>query len=198
MARDAGGNRSGPAARALLSLVLGTALLVWPAWPVGALAALQRSLLLPFDGATDVRIEEVVVTRDMRGEPKDLRMTATLSIPGRTAPAAIVVGEISVGATLQSVMIFGAVLLLVPVAAAREWPLRLAISLPCLAIVEFATTSLQLLAPVAAARSRLDTGVEHSWMVAWSRWIESGGRIALAVTAALCVVAAAASLSRCR
>lgn len=106
-------------------------------------------------------------------------------------PQMRLVGKLQVAAVAESPLIFWTLLLLWPAASYRQRLARLAVGVPAFLSLEAATTVCQLLNPLAYGSAVL-SGVRDPltpWE-RWSRFLEAGGRVAIALTAALLTIAA--------
>jgi len=115
----------------------------------------------------------------VRAQPNDLR------------PSGRVVSKLQVAAVVELPIIFWTLMLVWPAASFRQRFLRVAIGAPVFLALEAATTVCQLLGPLAGMSHILagDSDPLTSWEI-WSRFLEAGGRIVLASTAALFAIAA--------
>jgi hypothetical protein len=104
-------------------------------------------------------------------------------------PAAKLVGKLQVAAVIESPMIFWTMLLLWPAVSYRQRLARLALGIPVFLSLEAATTVCQLLNPLAYASAVLAGNPDPMtpWE-SWSRFLEEGGRVALAFGTALLTV----------
>lgn len=106
-------------------------------------------------------------------------------------PVARVVSRLQVAAVVESPVVFWTLVALWPMGSVRRRFGVLLLGLPVFMALETATTVCQLLNPLAygsavlAGNSSPLTGWER-----WSRFVEGGGRVALAVAAAILTVAA--------
>ncbi len=137
------------------------------------------------------QIDRVGVRRALPDAPAQLELRATVSRSVEDPrPAALLIGKIPVAAAAQAPAVFWTLLALWPVRTARERRVLLLGGVPGYLALEAATTASQLLVPLAYASAALagaplrPTSWEH-----WSRFLEAGGRIALAVVLALGIVA---------
>ena len=110
------------------------------------------------------------------------------------APAAKLVSKLQVAAVAESPVIFWTILLVWPAGAGRERLSRLALGIPVFLLLEAATTVCQLMNPLAYASAVLAgepdpvTPWEH-----WSRFLEEGGRVVLALAVAAVTATAVGS-----
>lgn len=105
-------------------------------------------------------------------------------------PAARLVSKLQVAAVTQSPVIFWSVLLAWPMRGWRQRLKLLLLGVPMLLALEAATSVCQLLTPFAYVSALLSGHANHtSGWEHWSRFLEEGGRVVLALGAALCVVA---------
>ncbi len=105
-----------------------------------------------------------------------------------STPVAVVTNHVNVGGIAQVPIVLFALLLVWPARSMRERALRGLFALPALAMLELATTTLQLVAPLLALGTELQWQDERSWLSGWSAFLESGGRIALAAVVALTII----------
>ncbi|HKT73933.1 MAG TPA: hypothetical protein VJQ47_13660 [Steroidobacteraceae bacterium] len=105
-------------------------------------------------------------------------------------PGAIIESSIHVGATIQSPLVFWSLVLGWPAASLRQRWGRFIAAVPVFLCLEAVTTVCQLLAPLGQASAVLD-GVADP-VTGWDRWgrfMEAGGRILLALTGSVAVIA---------
>ena len=119
-----------------------------------------------------------------------LRLTGTVREGAQASqPAAKLISKLQVAAVAESPVVFWMLLSLWPLRSGRERLGLLALGIPVFLFLETATTVCQLLNPLAYASAVLAgnpnpvTGWER-----WSRFLEAGGRVALAVAAALITI----------
>jgi len=104
-------------------------------------------------------------------------------------PAAKLVSKLQVAAVVMSPIVYWTLLLAWPVRSLRERLAALAIGIPVFLCLEAATTVCQLLDPLAYASAILSGDRNPvTWWEHWSRFLEAGGRIALALIAAIFAV----------
>ena len=105
-------------------------------------------------------------------------------------PQMRLVGKLQVAAVAESPLIFWTLLLLWPAASYRQRLARLALGVPIFLSLEAATTVCQLLNPLAYGSAVLagEPDPLTSWE-RWSRFLEAGGRVAIALAAALVTIA---------
>lgn len=106
-------------------------------------------------------------------------------------PRMRLVGKLQVAAVVESPVIFWTLLLLWPAASHRQRLVRLALGVSVFPFLESATTVCQLLNPLAYASAVLagERDPVTPWEL-WSRFLEAGGRVAVALVAALITIAA--------
>jgi hypothetical protein len=139
---------------------------------------------------------DVIVGKDETGQVTVLRLDAIVRrMRDDPAPAAIVNSGLHLGAVAQNPVIFWSVLLLWPVRLiGPRWRVLL-VGAPLFLGLEAVTTVCQLLNPLADASAVLaGDAVPFTAWEGWSRFLESGGRFALALGAGLLTLAAAAAL----
>lgn len=105
-------------------------------------------------------------------------------------PQMRLVGKLQVAAAAESPVIFWTLLLLWPAASYRQRLARLTLGVPIFLSLEAATTVCQLLNPLAYGSAVLagEPDPLTSWE-RWSRFLEAGGRVAIALAAALVTIA---------
>lgn len=116
---------------------------------------------------------------------------------GDAQPAARLVGKLQVAAVVESPVIFWTLLLLWPAYSYKQRFARLALGIPVFLSLEAATTVCQLLNPFGYASAVL--AGERDPLTLWDRWsrfLEAGGRIAIALAAALMTIAVIQLLGR--
>lgn len=114
-------------------------------------------------------------------------------------PSFRMTGKLQVAAVAQGPLIFWTVLALWPAPTLRRRLLMLAVGVPIFVLLEAATTVCQLLNPLAWASAVLAGGRDPVtvWEY-WSRFLEDGGRLSLALLAAvLTTVIAARAVAAC-
>ena len=124
---------------------------------------------------------------------KALRLTGFFyDRAGDSQPAGQIDAELQVAAVAESPLVFWTVLALWPVGSLRGRFVVLLFGVPIFLGLEASTTVFQLLSPLAygSAVAAGDPQPSTGWD-GWSRFIENGGRIALALTGAMLTVAAA-------
>ncbi len=131
-------------------------------------------------------IERVEVVPSPSGLGAVLRLTGEVSkYVAAVKPSARLVSKLQVAAVIESPAIFWTTLLIWPAASQRQRLLRAFAGIPIFLGLEAGTTVCQLLSPLAYASATVAS--EHptvtSWEL-WSRFLEGGGRIALALVAA--------------
>jgi hypothetical protein len=102
--------------------------------------------------------------------------------------------ELGVGGVVQVPVLFWGVVAAWRTRSRREWVVRSSLGVVIFLALEILTTVCQLVASLAQASAHLAAvhGPATSWEL-WSRFLESGGRQAVALGAALITVAMAAS-----
>lgn len=137
----------------------------------------------------DVVSIEVAPSRS--GPGKILRLTGTVRKHiDDSQPVGKLISKLQVATVVESPVIFWALLLLWPLPSHRERLLVLALGIPIFLGLETVTTVCQLLNPFAYGSAMLAGDPEPVTLwERWSRFIEAGGRVALAVTAALIAIA---------
>jgi len=112
-------------------------------------------------------------------------------------PAAVLVGKLQADAVVESPVIFWAILLAWPATSVRQRFAYVALGIPLFVCLEIATTVCELVNPLAYASAVLAgnpdplTGWER-----WTRFLEAGGRVALALIAALLAISLARTVKR--
>lgn len=113
------------------------------------------------------------------------------------APAARLVAKLQVAAVVESPLIFWSVLLMWPCTEYRQRLLGLLTGIPVFLALEVATTVCQLLTPLAYASAVLaGKSVSVTLWEHWSRFLEEGGRVTVALVAALCTIALVGGIDR--
>jgi hypothetical protein len=104
-------------------------------------------------------------------------------------PAARLISKLQVAAVVESPLVFWTLLLLWPLQSHRERLLLLALAIPVFLCLETATTVCQLLNPLAYGSAVLAGDPDPmTWWERWSRFLEAGGRVVLALAAALITI----------
>ena len=104
-------------------------------------------------------------------------------------PAAMIVGHVQVGEAVETPVVFWTLLLIWPAASLRQRVTRLAIGLPVFLVLEAATTACQLIYSMAGISAELAGADDPLTMWdRWSRFLETGGRFAIELGAALLTV----------
>jgi hypothetical protein len=137
-------------------------------------------------------ISDVEIGADINGPGSVLRMTGTIRRRDvESEPVYRIVSRLQVAAVAESPVIFWTVLAVWPLGSARRRLGALLLGIPVFLGLEAATTVCQLLngwaygAEVLAGNENTLTSWEH-----WSRFLENGGRLAVALGAAILTVAA--------
>lgn len=114
-------------------------------------------------------------------------------------PAALLISKLQVAAVVQSPLIFWTILLLWPLSTGRQRVTVLLVGVPVFLGLEAATTVCQLVNPLAYASAVLagDPNPVTLWE-RWARFLEEGGRVALALGAALLTVTVGIRIGRSR
>ena len=104
-------------------------------------------------------------------------------------PAAIVVARVNVGAVIEAPIVFWTLLLFWPAACVRQRLMRCLVGIPIFLGLESITTVAQLLRDLPQVSAML-AGARDSLTLLdrWSRFLETGGRFALPVCAALLAI----------
>jgi len=105
-------------------------------------------------------------------------------------PAAGLISKLQLAAVVESPLVFWTLLFLWPLQSYRERLVLLALAIPVFLCLETATTVCQLLNPLAYGSAVLagDPDPITGWE-RWSRFLEAGGRVVLALAAALLTIA---------
>jgi hypothetical protein len=137
-------------------------------------------------------IAGVDISSDAKGPGSVLRLTAFVRrYEADRQPVGQIVSKLQVAAAAESPVVFWTVLLLWPVGSIRRRIGVLVLGIPIFLGLEAATTVCQLLNPLAYGSALLVGNASPlTWWERWSRFVESGGRIALAATAAILTVTA--------
>jgi hypothetical protein len=119
-----------------------------------------------------------------------LRLTGTVRARAEDGrPAARLISKLQVAAVVESPVAFWTLLLLWPVRSYRERLWLLALGIPIFLCLETATTVCQLLNPLAYGSAVLAGDPDPiTWWELWSRFLEAGGRVVLALAAALITI----------
>lgn len=141
------------------------------------------------------KIVDVRVIDDRASQGTILRLVGQVRRhPDDARPAAIVVGHVQVGEIIETPLVFWSLVLGWPCLTMRRYVWRIGLAVPLFLGLEVATTTCQLLYPLAEASSLLAGNPDGSSLAeAWSRFLEAGGRFALEVTGALLVAASGSS-----
>jgi hypothetical protein len=138
-------------------------------------------------------VASVNVAADPKGPGKVLRLTGFFR--GSMAdkePAGETESDLQVAAVVESPVVFWTVLALWPLGNVRRRVAVLLLGVPVFLGLEAATTVCQLLSPLAYGSAVVAGNPDPStWWQWWSRFLENGGRVALALTAAILTAAAA-------
>jgi Protein of unknown function (DUF2919) len=127
-----------------------------------------------------------------------LRLTgAVFKHLGDAQPAGILISKLQVASVIESPVIFWSILIWWPLRSHWERAALLATGIPIFLCLESITTVSQLLTPLAFGSAAIagKSAVVTPWEY-WSRFLESGGRIAMAVVAAVLTVALVRSVGR--
>jgi hypothetical protein len=104
-------------------------------------------------------------------------------------PAARLISKLQVAAVVESPLVFWTLLFLWPLQSHRERLVLLALAIPVFLCLETATTVCQLLNPLAYGSAVLAGDPDPiTWWERWSRFLEAGGRVVLALAAALITI----------
>jgi hypothetical protein len=135
-------------------------------------------------------LDGISVVRASSGPGYILKLTGTVSEFAGGPPAAMLIGKLQVAAVAESPAIFWTLLLVWPVATWRQRLSIVVLGIPLFLALEAATTLCQLLNPFAFASAVL-AGAANPVTIweRWSRFLEGGGRVALAIAAALVPIA---------
>ena len=141
------------------------------------------------------KIVDVRVTDDRASQGTILRLVGQVRRhPDDARPAAFVVSHVQVGEIIETPLVFWSLVLGWPWLSMRRYVWRIGLAIPVFLGLEVATTTCQLLYPLAEASSLLAGNPDGSSLAeAWSRFLEAGGRFALELTGALLVVAGSKS-----
>jgi hypothetical protein len=133
------------------------------------------------------QIGDLSVTRGNSGLSAILRMRGTVSERmNDPVPAAWFDGKLDASAIAESPVVFWALLIAWPTRSRRERVTLVMIGVPIFLCLEMTTTVLQLLNPPAQVSAMLAGDPDPvTWWERWSRFLEAGGRVALALVAAL-------------
>ena len=144
------------------------------------------------------RVVEVAVVQDATRHGSVLRMTGEVRRHREDERrAGVVISTVEVGEVVETPVVFWALVLLWPMRTVREGVIRILAAVPVFLALEVATTTCQLLHPLAEASALLAGEAEP--VTAWERWsrfLESGGHFVVEVAAALLPVAIGAHWTR--
>jgi hypothetical protein len=135
-------------------------------------------------------VVNIEVSPGSSGRGALLRLTGTVRARADAGPpAAKLVSKLQVAAVVESPVVFWMLLILWPLRSGRERLWLLALGIPVFLFLETATTVCQLLNPLAYGSAVLagNPNPVTSWE-RWSRFLEAGGRVVLAVAAALITI----------
>ena len=125
-----------------------------------------------------------------------LRLTGTVRVftvregADDSRPAARLISKLQVAAVAESPLVFWTLLFLWPLQSYRKRLLLLALGIPVFLCLETATTVCQLLNPLAYGSAVLAGDPDPiTWWERWSRFLEAGGRVVIALVAALFTIA---------
>lgn len=137
-------------------------------------------------------IAAIDIGTSSRGPGKALRLTGFFrESAADNAPAGEIDAELQIAAVMETPVVFWTVLALWPLGGAglRRRLEVLLVGVPVFLGLEAATTVCQLLSPLAYGSAVLAGDPQPStWWDGWSRFIENGGRIALALVGATLAV----------
>jgi hypothetical protein len=135
-------------------------------------------------------VVNVDVAPGSSGRGAILRLTGTVRKQADASqPAAKLIAKLQVAAVVESPVVYWMLLSLWPLQSGRERLWLLALGIPVFLFLETATTVCQLLNPLAYGSAVLAGNPNPvTWWERWSRFIEGGGRVVLAVAAALITV----------
>jgi hypothetical protein len=122
---------------------------------------------------------------------------ALLGATGDGRPSAILISKLQVAAVVESPLIFWATLMLWPMRSYRQRLVLLGLGIPVFLCLEAATTVSQLLGPFADGTALMGGAVDP--LTVWDRWsrfLEAGGRVALALCAAIFTISVVKALQR--
>ncbi len=157
-------------------------------------AAVARFIAKPHPWA----VREITVRKIGPGAPAEVRLVGIVWSAATHGPSGPIQGlrvetELGVGGVIQVPVLFWGVVVAWRAGSRREWLVRWSLGAVIFFALEILTTVCQLVAALAQASAYLAAvhGPVTPWEL-WSRFLESGGRQALAVAAALITVAIAA------
>lgn len=110
-------------------------------------------------------------------------------------PGSVAGTSVTVGTVLQPLQVVTVLLLAWP-AGVREFAWRLVVVLPLLALLVLVDTPLSLASWLWFALLRQYDPGGHSWLVSWNLFLNGGGRLALALVAAVAAIVVARHLAR--
>jgi hypothetical protein len=135
-------------------------------------------------------VVNIEVAPGSSGRGAILRLTGTVRNGAYDSqPAAKLISKLQVASVVESPVVFWTLLILWPLQSRRERLWLLALGIPVFLCLETATTVCQLLNPLAYGSAVL-AGVPDplTWWERWSRFLEAGGRVVLALAAALITI----------
>jgi len=136
------------------------------------------------------RIVSIDVTGDSNGYGDVLQLTGAISRSAAAAqPDAVLINAIQIGAVVETPVVFWCFLALWPLRSHKERLGLLGLGIPVYLCLEAVTTVCQLVGPLAFGSAVLSGHQDTSTI--WERWLrilEDGGRIVVALAAAMLVV----------
>jgi hypothetical protein len=172
-------------------------------WGIAALAALALGALFadqytawlsPYYGAVTRMLAsghpwsiEQVQLEPGRDGTSALTLRATVRLAAdKRRPNAAVVEQLRSGLVIQTAMVFWLVLLAWPTRLVRQRPLRVLCALPVYLLLEIVTTGVQLIHGLPGIAQLLrGNAYRTTTLDYWAAFLEEGGRIVLAIVAAL-------------
>jgi hypothetical protein len=172
----------------LAVLLIATARIWQPLWG-DALVAIHRPLAGALALGCACRVTDLRIEPGARGAT--LRLTTMLvEANGSGRPVAIARSRLPVAASQHALVMLLAIALAWPARSRLEASQRMLALLAAVLALELATTTMQLAAPLEAISAQVELRPTAGLLGYWSAFVETGGRLALAVLAALAAIAA--------
>jgi len=133
---------------------------------------------------------DVQTTADPHSPGRVLRLRGLVANRSAPSQSALIISRLQVGAPLETLVVFWALLVACSLSSRRRLLLSIALGVPVFLGIEAAMTVSQLVGPLASAPQLLAGAAEPMtpWEH-WSRFLEAGGRVAVGITAALMTAA---------
>lgn len=171
----------------LAVLLVATARIWQPLWGE-ALVTIHKPLAVALANGCACRVTDLRIEPGARGAT--LRLTTMLTEAGGAGrPVAIAKSRLPVAASQHALVALLAIAFAWPAGSWREASQRALAVLAAVLALELATTTMQLGAPLETISAQIELRPTTGPLGYWSAFVESGGRLALAVLAALAAVA---------